>query len=73
MGKLLDMTFYNPAQLKDDDFLRGFVARKELLDKILGRLAEVKSGNLAKHRLILGQRGHGQDQFAAPNWHGRQG
>ncbi len=60
MGKLLDLTFYNPAQLSDEDFLKGFVARRELADKILARLSEVKATGLAQHRLIIGQRGMGK-------------
>lgn len=60
MSRLLDLTFYNPAQLKDDDFLKGFVVRRELVEKILARLAEIKPRGMARHRLILGQRGMGK-------------
>ncbi len=60
MSKLLDLAFYNPTQLKDEDFLRGFVARQELVDKILARLGEITPTNLAQHRLIVGQRGMGK-------------
>ena len=60
MGKLLDIAFYNPAQLRDEDFLLGFVARQELAEKILARLGEIKLHGLAQHRLILGQRGMGK-------------
>jgi len=60
MGKLLDLTFYNPSQLSDDDFIRGFVARQGLFEKILARLSEITPDGLAEHRLILGQRGMGK-------------
>ena len=60
MGKLLDLAFYNPTQLKDDDFLTGFVARQQLVAKILARLGEISPSNLAQHRLIVGQRGMGK-------------
>lgn len=60
MGKLLDLAFYNPTQLKDDDFLTGFVARQQLVAKILARLGEISPTNLAQHRLIVGQRGMGK-------------
>lgn len=60
MGNLLDLALYNPTQLKDDDFLRGFVARQDLVTKILSRLGEITPKNLAQHRLIVGQRGMGK-------------
>src|SRR6185369_8005432 len=60
MGKPLDFTFYNPDQLKDQDFLAGFVARQDIADKILARLGEIKPRGLAQHRLIVGQRGMGK-------------
>ena len=60
MGKLLDLAFYNPSLLKDEDFLAGFVARLPLVEKILARLGEVKPRGLAQHRLIVGQRGMGK-------------
>ncbi|HEY2292518.1 MAG TPA: tetratricopeptide repeat protein [Thermoanaerobaculia bacterium] len=60
MGKPLDFTLYNPDQLKDEDFLAGFIARQELADKILARLGEIKPRGLARHRLIVGQRGMGK-------------
>ncbi|MFH0880037.1 MAG: tetratricopeptide repeat protein [Lentisphaerota bacterium] len=60
MGKLLDLTFYNPAQLADEDFIKGFVARRELAEKLLARLKDIKPRNVAQHRLIIGQRGMGK-------------
>jgi tetratricopeptide (TPR) repeat protein len=60
MGKPLDITFYNPDQLEDQDFLAGFVARQDLANKILARLGEIKPRGLAQHRLLVGQRGMGK-------------
>ncbi len=60
MGRLLDLTFYNPAKLEDEDFVKGFVARRVLVEKILARLGEITPDGLAGHRLILGQRGMGK-------------
>lgn len=60
MGNLLNFAVYNPAILSDEDFLSGFVARRELIEKLLNRLREVTLGNVAQHRLIIGQRGMGK-------------
>ncbi len=60
MGSTLDLVFYNPDQLEDEDFLNGFVARRALAEKILARLGEIKPRGLAQHRLIVGQRGMGK-------------
>lgn len=60
MGDLLQLAIYNPAILKDNDFLAGFVARRETADDIVRRLHDVQPKDLAKHRLILGQRGMGK-------------
>jgi tetratricopeptide (TPR) repeat protein len=60
MTKIPDLTFYNPKQLKDDDFLEGFVARQRLTGKILASLAEVRLSGPARHRLIVGHRGMGK-------------
>lgn len=60
MGDLLQLAIYNPAILKDSDFLAGFVARREIADDIIKRLHDITPRSLAKHRLILGQRGMGK-------------
>lgn len=60
MDGLLHLAFYNPSQLSDEDFLAGFVARTELLDKILRRLEEIPRRGAAQHRLLVGQRGMGK-------------
>jgi Flp pilus assembly protein TadD len=60
MSKLMNLAVYNPAILSDVDFLTGFVARNELAESLLLRLREITPTNLAKHHLILGQRGMGK-------------
>lgn len=60
MGNLINLAVYNPAILDDDEFLEGFVARRELTERLLNRLREVTSNNLARHLLIIGQRGMGK-------------
>jgi tetratricopeptide (TPR) repeat protein len=60
MGKPLDFSLYNTDQLEDRDFLAGFIARQEVVNKILARLGETKRRGLAQHRLIVGQRGMGK-------------
>ena len=60
MGDLLQLAIYNPAILKDDDFLAGFVARRDLVDDVMAPLHSITPRSLAKHRLILGQRGMGK-------------
>lgn len=60
MGNLMNLAVYNPAILTDADFLTSFVARRDLAESLLNRLSEINPGNLAKHHLILGQRGMGK-------------
>jgi tetratricopeptide (TPR) repeat protein len=60
MGKLLNLTVYNPAILSDEDFIAGFVAREDVLNRLLERLRETSAARLAKQFLILGQRGMGK-------------
>lgn len=60
MSDLLQLAIYNPSILKDSDFLTGFVARREVTDDIVKRLHAITPRSLAKHRLILGQRGMGK-------------
>jgi len=60
MGDLLQLAIYNPAILKDTDFLAGFVARRETAEDIIHRLRDLTPKKLARHRLILGQRGMGK-------------
>ncbi|MEA3292626.1 MAG: tetratricopeptide repeat protein, partial [Pseudomonadota bacterium] len=60
MGELLNFAVYNPGILSDDEFLAGFVARRELAENLLMRLGEITPTSLARHHLVLGQRGMGK-------------
>lgn len=60
MGELLTLSVYNPSSLSDDDFLRSFVARQVVANRLIERLRDVKRGGLATHQLIMGQRGMGK-------------
>ena len=60
MGNLLNFAVYNPAILSDEDFLAGFIARQSLAESLLQGLRRIEPDGLAKHRLIIGQRGMGK-------------
>lgn len=60
MGKLINLAVYNPAILNDDEFLEGFVARRELTQRLLKRLGDITPKNVARHLLLIGQRGMGK-------------
>lgn len=60
MGKLINLAVYNPAILDDNEFIEGFVARQDLCKRLLNRLKEITPKNLARHLLIIGQRGMGK-------------
>lgn len=60
MGNLMNLAVHNPAILSDADFITGFVARRDLAENLLGRLREITPTGLARHHLILGQRGMGK-------------
>lgn len=60
MSELLNLSIYNPSSLSDDDFLRSFVARREVASTLIERLAQSAAGPRGNHQLILGQRGMGK-------------
>lgn len=60
MGNLLNFSVYNPAILDDRNFLAGFVARQTLAEELLNELRKHDAKNLARHQLIIGQRGMGK-------------
>ena len=51
---------YNPALLKKEDLIRGFVARQPLLERLLDDLRRESPGSTPQHHLIIGQRGLGK-------------
>ena len=64
MGELLNLSVYNPSSLTDEDFLRCFVARQMVANRLIDRLRDVKRVGLATHQLLMGQRGMGDDEDA---------
>jgi Cdc6-like AAA superfamily ATPase len=60
MGELLNLTVYNPSTTTDEDFLRSFVARKDVAERLIARLRLIGTEDIARHQLIIGQRGMGK-------------
>ena len=56
----LSVAIYNPALLKKEDLIRGFVARQPMLDRLLDDLRREAPGSTPQHQLIIGQRGLGK-------------
>lgn len=56
----VSLAVYNPIRLSDENFLKGFVARQDLADRLLSRLDDITLDNRAHHHLLLGQRGMGK-------------
>ena len=51
---------YNPGLLSRDELKRNFVARTELLEKLLSSIRREELGQAPQHRLLLGLRGMGK-------------
>jgi energy-coupling factor transporter ATP-binding protein EcfA2 len=56
----LIIAIYNPALLRKEDLIRGFVARQPLLDRLLDDLRREGPASSPQHHLIIGQRGLGK-------------
>ncbi len=54
------LAIYNPALLKKEDLIRGFVARHALLERLLDDLRREQEGQTPQHHLLIGQRGLGK-------------
>jgi Cdc6-like AAA superfamily ATPase len=59
-GGLLTTAIFNPALLRKEDLVRGFVARQDLLERLLDDLRRVQLGSPPQHQLLIGQRGLGK-------------
>jgi len=59
-GGLLTTSVFNPALLRKEDLVRGFVARQDLLERLLDDLRRVRPGTAPQHQLLIGQRGLGK-------------
>ncbi|MBK6008667.1 tetratricopeptide repeat protein [Ramlibacter ginsenosidimutans] len=60
MRDVLSLSVYNPTSLSDEDFLGGFVARREMAGRLIDELASTPPRGTAKNHLVLGQRGMGK-------------
>jgi tetratricopeptide (TPR) repeat protein len=56
----LQIRIYNPALLKKEDLIRGFVARQATLERLLDDLRRESQGTTPQHHLLVGQRGFGK-------------
>ena len=57
----LTLTVYNPDLLNKEDLIRGFIARKTLLERLVGDVRrETRADTAPQPYLILGQRGLGK-------------
>lgn len=59
-GNLLTTSVFNPALLRKEDLVRGFVARQDLLERLLDDLRRVQRESPPQHHLLIGQRGLGK-------------
>jgi tetratricopeptide (TPR) repeat protein len=59
-GGLFTTMIFNPALLGKEDLVRGFVARQDLLARLLDDMRRVQPGNPPQHQLLMGQRGLGK-------------
>ena len=57
---LFTTVVFNPALLSKEDLVRGFVARQDLLDRLLDDLRRVQPDSPPQHQLLIGQRGLGK-------------
>jgi Flp pilus assembly protein TadD/DNA-binding transcriptional ArsR family regulator len=56
----MDITFFNPRAQKEEDFMLGFVARQTTFNYFMQQLRLAKSGQAAKHHLVVAPRGYGK-------------
>jgi tetratricopeptide (TPR) repeat protein len=60
MTSSLGVTLYNPDLLSKEDLVRGFIARRLLLDELVDDLRRTGRDGAPQHHLVLGQRGLGK-------------
>jgi hypothetical protein len=57
---LLTTAIFNPALLRKEDLVRGFIARQDLLERLMDDLRRLQPGSPPQHQIIIGQRGLGK-------------
>lgn len=60
MSSALPFALYNPALLSADALLGEFIARRPLLDTLLGTIRQNAAGQAPQHVLLVGARGMGK-------------
>lgn len=56
----MDLILFNPNAQNEADFLKGFIARQDILDFLLNQLRQLPEGQAARHHLIVAPRGFGK-------------
>ena len=56
----MDLILFNPNAQNEADFLKGFVARQDILGFLLHQLRQLPDGQAARHHLIVAPRGFGK-------------
>jgi tetratricopeptide (TPR) repeat protein len=54
------ISVFNPATQTDDELRRSFIVRLDVLDDLLNVLQRESKNSIAKHQLLIGQRGMGK-------------
>ena len=57
---LFTTVVFNPALLRKEDLIGGFVARKDLLERLLDDLRRTQPDSPPQHQILIGQRGLGK-------------
>ena len=56
----MDLILFNPNAQNEADFLKGFVARQDILHFLLHQLRQLPEGQAARHHLMVAPRGFGK-------------
>lgn len=56
----MDLILFNPNAQNEADFLKGFVARQDILTFLLNQLRQLPEGQAARHHLMVAPRGFGK-------------
>ena len=54
------MAIFTPGRQSDDEIRASFIARQDVLDRILEDIRATRAGSIPQHHLVIGQRGMGK-------------
>ena len=54
------MAIFTPGRQSDDEIRASFIARQDVLDRILEDIRATRAGSIPQHHLLIGQRGMGK-------------